>query len=46
MEVRFFLKVVQRGWWLILISALLSVNFSLIYSYYIVTPEYEAIARS
>lgn len=45
MEVRFFLKIVQRGWWLILISALLAVNFSLIYSYYIVTPEYEATAR-
>jgi diguanylate cyclase (GGDEF)-like protein len=45
MEVRFFLKIIQRGWWLILISALLALNFSLVYSYYIVTPEYEAIAR-
>lgn len=45
MEVRFILKILQRGWWLILISALLSVNFSLIYSYFIVEPEYEAIAR-
>lgn len=45
MEIRFFLKIIQKGWWLILISALLAVNFSLIYSYYIATPEYEAVAR-
>jgi len=45
MEVRYFLKVIQRGWWLILVSVLLSINFSLIYSYYIVVPEYESVAR-
>lgn len=45
MEIRFFLKIIQRGWWMIAISALLAVNFSLIYSYFIVTPEYEAVAR-
>lgn len=45
MEIRFFFKVIQRGWWMILISALLAVNFSLIYSYYIAKPEYEAVAR-
>jgi len=45
MELRFFLKIIQRGWWLILISVLLSVNFSLAYSYYIAVPEYEAVAR-
>jgi capsular polysaccharide biosynthesis protein len=45
MEIRFFLKIIQRGWWMIAISALLAVNFSLIYSYYIATPEYEAVAR-
>lgn len=45
MEVRFFLKIIQKGWWLILISVLLSVNFSLAYSYFFAVPEYEAIAR-
>lgn len=45
MEVRFILKILQRSWWLILISALLALNFSLIYSYYIAVPEYEAVAR-
>lgn len=45
MEVRFILKVLQRGWWLILISALLALNFSLIYSYYFAVPQYEAVAR-
>ncbi|MBL8050019.1 MAG: diguanylate cyclase [Anaerolineales bacterium] len=45
MEVRFILKILQRGWWLILISALLALNFSLIYSYYIAVPQYEAVAR-
>ena len=45
MEIRFFLKIIQRGWWMIVISALLAVNFSLIYSYYIAEPKYEAVAR-
>jgi len=37
--------MVQRGWWLILISAIIAVNFSLTYSYYLVVPQYEAVAR-
>ncbi len=45
MEVRFILKILQRGWWLILISALLALNFSLIYSYYFASPQYESVAR-
>lgn len=45
MEIRFFFKVIQRGWWMIVISALLAVNFSLMYSYFIARPNYEAVAR-
>lgn len=45
MEIRFYLKMIQRGWWLILISVLVAVNFSLIYSYFVVIPQYEAVAR-
>ncbi len=45
MEIRFYLKIIQKGWWLILISALVAVNSSLVYSFYFATPEYEAVAR-
>ena len=45
MEIKFYLRMMQRGWWLILVSALAAVNFSLIYSYYVATPMYEAVAR-
>ncbi|NOZ72337.1 MAG: diguanylate cyclase [Chloroflexi bacterium] len=45
MEMRFYLRIIRRGWWLILISALVAVNFSLVYSYYITTPMYETVAR-
>src|ERR1041385_2649803 len=45
MEMRFYLRIIRRGWWLILISALIAVNFSLIYSYYLTKPTYEAVAR-
>ena len=45
MEMRFYLRILRRGWWLILISALVAVNFSLIYSYYFTKPTYEAVAR-
>ncbi|MBL8089644.1 MAG: diguanylate cyclase [Anaerolineales bacterium] len=45
MEIRFILKILQRGWWLILISALLALNFSLFYSYYVAVPQYEVVAR-
>lgn len=44
MEFRFYLRMIQRGWWLILISILVAVNVSLIYSFYFVTPMYEAKA--
>lgn len=45
MEMRFYLRIIRRGWWLILIAALAAVNLSLVYSYYITTPTYEAVAR-
>jgi len=45
MEMRFYLRIIRRGWWLILIAALFAVNLSLVYSYYITTPTYEAVAR-
>lgn len=45
MEMRFYLRIIKRGWWLILITALVAFNLSLIYSYYLTTPTYEAVAR-
>jgi len=45
MEIRFYLRMLQRGWWLILISALVAVNLSLVYSYFVVVPQFEAVAR-
>src|SRR5215211_1825990 len=45
MEMRFYLKIIKRGWWLILIAALVAVNLSLVYSYYLTRPKYEAVAR-
>lgn len=45
MELKFYSRIIQRGWWMILISALVAVNLSLLYSYYFVTPMYESIAR-
>src|SRR3990172_1802652 len=45
MEMRFYLRIIRRGWWLILIAALVAVNLSLVYSYYIARPTYEAVAR-
>jgi diguanylate cyclase (GGDEF)-like protein len=45
MEMRFYLRIIKRGWWLILIAALVAVNLSLVYSYYLTSPTYEAVAR-
>src|SRR6185369_16907769 len=45
MEMRFYLRIIRKGWWLILIAALVAVNFSLVYSYYLTRPTYEAVAR-
>lgn len=45
MEIRFYLRMIQRGWWLILVSVLVAVNLSLVFSYFIATPLYESSAR-
>lgn len=42
---RFYLGSLRRGWWLVLISAFAAFNLSLIYSYFIATPVYEATAQ-
>ena len=45
MEIRFYFRIIQRGWWLILVTTLAAINISLIYSYYVTVPMYEAVAR-
>lgn len=45
MEIKFYLRIIQRGWWMILITSLMAVNLSLVYSYYFITPMYESVAR-
>ena len=45
MEMRFYLRIIRKGWWLILITALVALNLSLVYSYYLTRPTYEAVAR-
>lgn len=45
MEIRYYFRILQRGWWLLLITALLAVNLSLFYSYYVAVPQYESAAR-
>jgi capsular polysaccharide biosynthesis protein len=45
MEMRFYMRIIRKGWWLILIAVLVAVNFSLVYSYYLTRPTYEAVAR-
>ena len=43
-ELRIYLKMLARGWWIILLSALLALNVSLIVSYFD-TPIYRTSAR-
>ena len=45
MEMRFYLRIIRKGWWLILITAIVALNLSLVYSYYVMKPTYEAVAR-
>lgn len=45
MEIRYYLRIIQRGWWLILASVLVAVNLSLFYSFYVAVPQYESYAR-
>lgn len=42
---RSYLNILQHGWWVIFISTLAALNFSVVYSYYIATPIYEATAE-
>lgn len=44
MEFRYFFKLMLRNWWVILIVVLIAVNFSLVNSYYLTTPLYDAVA--
>lgn len=45
MEIRYYLNTIQKGWWMILVSVLVAVNLSLVFSYFIATPMYESTAR-
>jgi diguanylate cyclase (GGDEF)-like protein len=44
MEMKYYLRIIQRGWWIILLVILASVNTSLIVSF-LMTPQYETTAR-
>ena len=44
MEIRLYLQMLKRGWWVILLTALVAVVAALGASY-IVTPQYKAVAR-
>ena len=44
MEIKLYFRMLQRGWWLILLAALVAVSASLTYSY-LATPQYQSTAR-
>lgn len=44
MEVKYYLRVLQRGWWIILLTVIIAVNAALIVSY-IVDPLYQTDSR-
>jgi diguanylate cyclase (GGDEF)-like protein len=44
MEIRLYLQILRRGWWIIALTALTALATALAASYF-VTPEYETIAR-
>ena len=44
MEIKLYLRMLQRGWWVILLTALIAVAISLTISYFAV-PQYQAVAR-
>jgi diguanylate cyclase (GGDEF)-like protein len=44
MELKLYLRMLQRGWWMILLTALVAVAISLTISYFAV-PQYQAVAR-
>lgn len=44
MEIKLYLRMLQKGWWIILLAALVAVASSLVVSY-LTTPQYSATAR-
>lgn len=44
MEIRLYMQMIRRGWWIIAITALVALAFSLSLSYFAV-PQYQATAR-
>lgn len=44
MEIRLYMQMLKRGWWIILLTALVALVAALAFSY-VVTPRYEAVAR-
>ena len=44
MEVKYYLRVIQRGWWLLLLTIIIAVNASLIVSY-LLPPQYQSNSR-
>jgi capsular polysaccharide biosynthesis protein len=44
MELRLYFRALQRGWWIIVLTALLAVNFSLLVSY-LTPPVYQVSSR-
>ena len=44
MEIRMYMRMLQRGWWIIILASLIALNAALAASY-LATPVYEAAAR-
>lgn len=44
MEMRYYLRIIQRGWWIILLTVLVAVNASLIVSY-LTVPQFQTVSR-
>ena len=44
MEIKLYFRMLQRGWWLIILVALVALSASLAYSY-LAVPQYQATAR-
>lgn len=44
MEVKYYFRVLQRGWWILLLTIVIAVNTSLIVSY-LVPPQYQSNSR-
>ena len=44
MEMRYYLRIIQRGWWIILLVILAAVNASFIVSY-LTVPQYQTVSQ-